>query len=114
VDVENWTRPARRRYAADRKARVSPEESVITHIGQVTIPKAIRDHLRLRAGDRVKFFLHPDGRVVLLPKVPVTVLRGFVKTGARAVTLEAMTDVAAGGACARYRRSRSMRAGTAR
>ena len=31
-------------------------ESAITVKGQATIPKAIREHLRLKPGDRVKFF----------------------------------------------------------
>jgi len=44
-------------------------ESTITVKGQATIPKAIREHLRLKPGDRVKFFVHPDGSVVLLPKL---------------------------------------------
>ena len=56
-------------------------ESAITSKGQATIPKAIRDHLGLQAGDRVKFFIHPDGGVVLLPKVPISALRGIVKAG---------------------------------
>jgi len=49
-------------------------ESAITSKGQVTIPKPIREFLRVKPGDRVKFFMHPDGTVVLLPKVPVTAL----------------------------------------
>jgi AbrB family looped-hinge helix DNA binding protein len=32
-------------------------ESAITVKGQATIPKVIRDHLRLKPGDRVKFFI---------------------------------------------------------
>ena len=51
-------------------------ESAITSKGQVTIPKAIREYLHVKPGDRVKFFMHPDGTVVLLPKLPVTALRG--------------------------------------
>ena len=43
-------------------------ESAITVKGQATIPKAIREHLALKPGDRVKFFVHPDGSVVLLPE----------------------------------------------
>ena len=31
-------------------------ESAITSKGQVTIPKAIRDYLHVKPGDRVKFF----------------------------------------------------------
>ncbi|MBZ5687433.1 MAG: type II toxin-antitoxin system PrlF family antitoxin [Acidobacteriia bacterium] len=41
-------------------------ESAITVKGQATIPKSIREHLGLHPGDRVKFFVHPDGSVVRL------------------------------------------------
>ncbi len=77
-------------------------ESAITSKGQATIPRAVREHLRLKPGDRVKFFMHPDGTVVLLPKLPVSALRGMLKTRRR-VTLEAMDDAiaAAGGRAAR-------------
>jgi antitoxin PrlF len=54
-------------------------ESAITVKGQATIPKAIRKHLKLEPGDRVKFFVHPDGTVVLLPKLPARALKGIVK-----------------------------------
>ncbi len=73
-------------------------ESAITSKGQATIPKAIREHLRLKPGDRVKFFVHPDGSVVLLPKLPASALRGIVKSRRRAVTLEEMSEAAAAGA----------------
>ncbi len=53
-------------------------ESAITVKGQATIPKAIREHLHLAPGDRVKFFVHPDGTVVLLPKLPVSTLKGML------------------------------------
>ena len=58
-------------------------ESAITTKGQATIPKAVREHLRLKPGDHVKFFVHPDGSVVLLPKLPVSTLRGIVKSRRR-------------------------------
>lgn len=45
-------------------------ESALSIKGQTTIPKAIREHLHLEPGERVKFFLHPDGSVVILPKSP--------------------------------------------
>jgi antitoxin PrlF len=74
-------------------------ESAITVKGQATIPKAIREHLGLTPGDRVKFFVHPDGSVVLLPKVPAAALRGIVKSRrGRTVTLEEMTAAAEGAA----------------
>ncbi|HYY72909.1 MAG TPA: type II toxin-antitoxin system PrlF family antitoxin [Candidatus Bathyarchaeia archaeon] len=62
-----------------RNALESTMESRITVKGQFTIPKAIREHLRLKPGDHVKFFIHPDGTVVLLPKLPVSTLRGMLK-----------------------------------
>ena len=73
-------------------------ESTITSKGQATIPKAIREHLRLKPGDRVKFFVHPDGSVVLLPKLPASALRCIVKSRRRKVTLEEMSEAAAAGA----------------
>jgi AbrB family looped-hinge helix DNA binding protein len=70
-------------------------ESAITSKGQATIPKTIRDHLGLRPGDRVKFFLHPDGSVVLLPKLPASAMRGIVKRRHPAPSLAAMDDAIA-------------------
>ena len=75
-------------------------ESAITTKGQATIPKAIREHLGLKSGDRVKFFMHPDGSVVLLPKRPASVLRGIVKPRRRRVSIDEMNEAAADGATA--------------
>lgn len=76
----------------------SSMESAITVKGQATIPKAIRDHLRIRPGDRVKFFVHPDGSVVLLPKLSASALRGFLKRRRGPVTIAAMNQAVAEGA----------------
>ena len=74
-------------------------ESAITVKGQATIPKAIREHLALKPGDRVKFFVHPDGSVVLLPKLTAAALRGIVKSRRRRpVTIEEMANAVAKGA----------------
>ncbi len=72
-------------------------ESAITVKGQATIPKAIREHLGLKPGDRLKFFLHPDGSVVLLPKVSAKTLRGMVRARRRRrpVTIDQMTRAVA-------------------
>ena len=78
-------------------------DSAITVKGQATIPKAIREHLRLKPGDRVKFFVHPDGSVVLLPKRPSAALRGMLKTR-RTVSIEDMNEAVARGAIARARK----------
>jgi antitoxin PrlF len=73
-------------------------ESTVTAKGQATIPKAIRERLGVKPGDRVKFFLHPDGSVVLLPRVPVSKLRGIVASRRGPVTLEEMDAAIAAGA----------------
>ncbi|MBV8452917.1 MAG: type II toxin-antitoxin system PrlF family antitoxin [Deltaproteobacteria bacterium] len=70
-------------------------ESIITVNGRVTIPKSIRDHLRLKPGDRVKFFIHPDGTVVMLPIIPVSALRGTLTPRRRTVTIEEMNEAIA-------------------
>jgi antitoxin PrlF len=73
-------------------------QSAITTKGQATIPRAIREHLGLKPGDRVRFFLHPDGSVVLLPKRLASVLRGIVKSRRRPATIKEMSEAAAAGA----------------
>ena len=78
-------------------------ESALTVKGQMTIPKAIREHLHLKPGDKVKFFVHPDGTVVLLPKLPASALRGILKANKHA-TLEEMDEAIAAGITDRYRR----------
>ncbi len=81
-------------------------ESAITVKGQATIPKAIREHLGLKPGDRIKFFFHPDGSVAILPKIPVTALRGMLKRRRRAVSIEEMNEAIAEAAASADLRSR--------
>ena len=72
-------------------------ESALSIKGQATIPKAIRDHLRLQPGDRIKFFLHPDGTVVILPKTPASRLKGIVKSRRRVSLDDLESAIAEGG-----------------
>lgn len=72
-------------------------ESALSVKGQATIPKAIREYLHLGPGDRVKFFVHPDGSVVILPKVRVSALKGMVRAPKRRVSVEEMDASASGG-----------------
>jgi antitoxin PrlF len=74
-------------------------ESALTVKGQATIPKAVREYLHLGPGDRIKFFLHPDGTVVILPKLPASRLKGMVRTRRR-VSLDEMDAAIAEGASA--------------
>ena len=39
--------------------------STVTSKGQITIPKEIRDRLRLQAGSRVEFQLNRQGQVIM-------------------------------------------------
>jgi AbrB family looped-hinge helix DNA binding protein len=43
-------------------------DATLTSKGQTTIPKAIRDSLSMKAGDRMTFTLMPDGTVVMRVK----------------------------------------------
>ena len=81
-------------------------EAAITVKGQTTIPKRIRDHLGLKPGDRVKFFIHPDGSVVILPKLPASALRGFLKPRRRSATIDEMNESIADAAAETARHSR--------
>ena len=53
--------------------------SLITAKGQTTIPKAIRDRLRVAPGDRVDFVVQADGTVTVEPAIQgVTPLKGLL------------------------------------
>jgi antitoxin PrlF len=55
----------------------------------------------LKPKEPVKFFVHPDGSVVLLPKLPASALRSMVTSpGRRTVTIEEMREAAVAGAAA--------------
>lgn len=66
-------------------------EATVTSKGQITIPKAVRDALHLRAGDRLDFVVQADGAVRVLPvKGSVKALKGILPKPARPVSLEEM------------------------
>ena len=84
-------------------------ESALSIKGQATIPKPIRDHLRLSPGDRIKFFLHPDGSVAILPKLPTRALRGIVKsTRSTPASQDEMRAAIAAGAATRAKRGKGL------
>jgi antitoxin PrlF len=82
-------------------------EATLTTKGRVTIPKPIRDHLHLAPGDKVKFFIQPDGHVVILPKLPVTALKGMFRSRVGPVSLEDMEAGIIKGATRRFLRAAS-------
>ena len=67
--------------------------STLTSKGQMTLPKAAREHLGVKGGDRVKIFNLPDGTLVVLPIRPVSHLRGLLKSRRkRPPTIEEMDE----------------------
>jgi len=67
--------------------------STLTVKGQTTIPKKIRNHLKLRPGDRIDFVVQEDGEVVLKPAtLDVRELEGILhRPGRKTVSVEGMT-----------------------
>ena len=80
-------------------------EAMLSSKGQVTIPKAVRDRLRINPGDRFKFFFHPDG-VIILPKISTARLKGMIPKPARPVSQEQIDRAIEEGATGRFRRKK--------
>lgn len=79
-------------------------EATLSSKNQATIPKSVREYLHLKPGDRFKFFLQPDGAVVILPKIPTSRLKGSVPRLNRPVSVEEMNIAIEAGATERRRR----------
>ena len=73
-------------------------ESTITSRGQTTVPKAVRDALALKAGDRVRYTIEGSA-VRIRPLRPISRLRGFVQHKRPPLSLEDMDRAIAEGAC---------------
>ncbi len=80
-------------------------EATLSSKGQVTIPKAVRERLQIKPGDRFKFFFHPDG-VIILPKIPTERLKGSVPRPARSVPSREIDAAIEAGATERFRRKK--------
>jgi AbrB family looped-hinge helix DNA binding protein len=78
-------------------------EATLSSKGQATIPKAVRDRLQIKSGDRLKFFFHPDG-VIILPKISTARLKGMISKPAQPISLEEIDRAIAEGATERFRR----------
>jgi len=81
----------------------------ITSKGQVTIPRAIREHLHVAEGDRVDFRLGADGTVELVSlSRPARDLFGMLhRPGKKPVSVEAMDAAIAAGHEEADRRTRT-------
>lgn len=79
--------------------------ATLTSKGQTTIPKEIRDRLRLKPGDRLEFVVQPDGRVLMVPAtIDAKSLKGLLAPARRRVSIADMDDAIRAGAAARVRR----------
>ena len=69
--------------------------STITAKGQTTIPKAIRDYLKLRPGNRIDYIVDDEGKVVLRPAMyDIRDLHGMLhRPGQEALSVEEMNRV---------------------
>jgi antitoxin PrlF len=67
--------------------------STLTRKGQTTIPLKVRNHLKLRAGDKIEFVIQPDGKVVVVAKnVDIRELKGILSPAPRRLTIEQMDE----------------------
>jgi AbrB family looped-hinge helix DNA binding protein len=73
--------------------------STVTSKGQITIPKAIRDRLRLQAGHLVEFQVDRRGHVVMRAKnVDIRELKGIIRSTRKApLSIEEMNEAIARG-----------------
>lgn len=79
-------------------------ESKITIKGQTTLPKAVRDSLAIKAGDRVRYVIVDEG-VLIMPVRPTSRLFRSLKYDGPTVSLEEMDMAPAEGAVERWKHS---------
>lgn len=69
-------------------------QALLTSKGQLTLPKAARDALHLKAGQRLIVDITPDGKLTLTPfRVNALAVRGLLKSPhPRALSVEEMDE----------------------
>jgi AbrB family looped-hinge helix DNA binding protein len=81
-------------------------EAKVTGQGQVTVPKEVRERLKLRPGGKIEFAFERSGRVVVSAKQSsILDLVGILPKPKRTVTLEEMDEAIKQGAVDRYLRA---------
>lgn len=67
--------------------------ATLTSKGQITVPKAVRDALRLRPGDRLAFRIRDDGSVIVEPEtIDLMSLAGSMRSRVKGVSVEDMNE----------------------
>lgn len=64
--------------------------ATLTSKGQITLPKSVRDRLRLQSGDRVEFVETSAGFMMLPATRDLTELKGMLTRPKRPVSVEDM------------------------
>ena len=74
--------------------------ATLTSKGQITIPKQVREHLKLNPGDKLDFVIESGGRVVIRPaKLDVRELKRLLKRrDGKVLSIEEMNAAIARGA----------------
>jgi antitoxin PrlF len=94
------------RYFAEPPAQPS-YEATITSKGQVTLPKEVRECLRVRKGDKVRFVVEDKARIaVTRAEHSIRDLFGILGKPRRSATLEEMDEAVRQHAVERYLRSK--------
>jgi AbrB family looped-hinge helix DNA binding protein len=78
-------------------------EATLSSKNQATIPQSVRDYLNLKPGERFKFFLQPDGTILILPKMRTATLKGSLPRRKRPVSVEEMKAAIEAGATGRFK-----------
>ena len=74
-------------------------QATLSSKGQMTFPKAIRDQLGLKAGDKLELTLTENGQLLIIPKKSsVTKLKGMLPKPKKSISLEEMDHAIAQGA----------------
>lgn len=76
--------------------------STLTSKGQTTIPKEIREKLKLKAGDRLEYVCEEEGKALLIPiRNSLADLYGILPAKGKRVTLEDMQRAIEEEACSK-------------
>jgi AbrB family looped-hinge helix DNA binding protein len=89
--------PANRKYC---RRNFTISIATVTTKGQITIPKEIRDYLKLETGSKVEFVIDEHGDVRVVPlNIPIEALSGVLhRPGMKTTTIEEMEAAMAEGA----------------
>jgi antitoxin PrlF len=85
--------------------------ATVTIKGQVTVPKAIRDQLKIEQGTQLDFKLNDDGSISVraLKRSALSIVGLLRQPGRVAPTIEQMNLAVADAAAARHQRSRKQK-----